>query len=100
MLRRYIFETKTSRAGVAPLLVFGNSSGDLSMAQYALQHGGRAYMLLCDDTERDYGNPETAASFAETCRALGFETISMRDEFETIYKTDAVKTAFAQGQAA
>lgn len=86
--------------GVAPLLVFGNSSGDLSMAQYALQHGGRAYMLLCDDTERDYGNPETAASFAETCRALGFETISMRDEFETIYKTDAVKTAFAQGQAA
>lgn len=86
--------------GAAPLLVFGNSSGDISMAQYALQHGGRAYILLCDDTERDYGNPETAASFAETCRALGFETISMRDEFETIYKTDAVKTAFAQGQAA
>lgn len=33
-----------------------------------------------------------AAAFAEECRALGFETVSMRDEFETIYKKDAVKT--------
>ncbi len=92
--------TVVEEIGAAPLLVFGNSSGDLSMAQYALQHGGRAYMLLCDDTERDYGDSETAASFAETCRALGFETVSMRDEFQTIYKTDAVKTAFEAEQAA
>ena len=78
--------------GVCPILVFGNSSGDLSMAEYAVQHGGKAYMLLCDDTVRDYGNPETAEAFAEECRELGFETVSMRDEFETIYKKDAVKT--------
>ena len=32
--------------GMAPVLVFGNSSGDFAMAQYALQHGGKAYMLL------------------------------------------------------
>ncbi len=50
-------------------------------------------MLLCDDTERDYGNPEAAAEFADEYRGLGFETVSMRDEFATIYKTDAVKTA-------
>ena len=74
--------------GRPPVLVFGNSSGDLSMAQYAAQHGGKAYMLLCDDTERDYGDPETAASFAETCASAGYETISMRDEFETIYAPD------------
>ena len=78
--------------GVCPILVFGNSSGDLSMAQYAVQHGGRAYMLLCDDTERDYGDPEEAAEFGETCKALGFFTVSMRDEFETIYKPGAVMT--------
>ncbi len=71
--------------GKAPILVFGNSSGDLAMAQYAVQHGGRAYMLLCDDTERDYGNLETAADFQETCQALGFETVSMREDFATIY---------------
>ncbi len=50
-------------------------------------------MLLCDDTLWDYGDPETAASFAETCRSPGFETISMLDTFETIYKTDAEKTS-------
>lgn len=57
-------------------------------------------MLLCDDPERDYGDPEAAASFAETCRLLGFETVSMRDEFETIYKTDARKTALVLKRAA
>ena len=92
--------TIVNEIGTAPLLVFGNSSGDISMAQYALQHGGRAYMLLCDDTGRDYGDPEAAASFAEACRELGFETVSMRDELETIYKTDALKTAFESVQAA
>ena len=86
--------------GVCPLLVFGNSSGDISMAQYAVQHGGRAYMLLCDDVERDYGNPAEAAEFEEACRALGFLTISMRDEFEAIYKSGAVKTETALQPAA
>ena len=71
--------------GAPPVLVFGNSSGDFAMAQYALQHGGRAYMLLCDDTERDYGDAEVAAAFAAECEARGFYTVSMRDEFETIY---------------
>lgn len=78
--------------GTAPLLVFGNSSGDISMAQYAVQHNGKAYMLLCDDTERDYGNLKTAESFEKTCSELGFETVSMRDEFETIYGDGVVKT--------
>ena len=30
--------------GKCPILVFGNSSGDLAMAQYVLQHGGKGYM--------------------------------------------------------
>ena len=77
--------------GKAPLLVFGNSSGDLAMAQYAVQRGGRAYMLLCDDTVRDWGDPETAAAFAETCVSYGYDTISMRDDFVTIYGEDVVR---------
>ncbi len=79
--------------GQIPVLVFGNSSGDLAMAQYALQHGGKAYMLLADDAEREYGDAEKAAAFAEECRALGFETVSMRDEFKTIYGRGVNKTA-------
>ena len=78
--------------GKAPILVFGNSSGDLAMAQYAVQHGGRAYMLLCDDTQRDWGDIETAAAFAETCASYGYETISMRDDFVTIYGENVIRT--------
>ena len=71
--------------GIAPVLIFGNSYGDFSMAQYALQNGGKAWMLLCDDTERDYGDADEAASFEKNCEEYGFGTISMRDEFATIY---------------
>ena len=79
--------------GEAPVLVFGNSYGDFSMAQYALQHGGKAWMLLCDDMERDYGDVDEATSFAESCEKFGFGTVSMRDEFETIYDDDITMEA-------
>lgn len=71
--------------GISPLLSFGNSSGDTAMAQYVMQHGGKAYMLLCDDTERDHGDTEEAASFKADCETLGIETVSMKNEFTTIY---------------
>ena len=80
-----------NQIGKAPILVFGNSSGDLAMGQYAVQNGGKAYMLLCDDTGRDYGNPEVAESFAQDCANLGFETVSMKNDFATIYGDEAVK---------
>ena len=78
--------------GQSPLLVFGNSSGDLAMAQYALQNGGKGYMLLCDDTERDYGNIETAASFEQECQKMGLETVSMKEDFALIYQEGFEKT--------
>ena len=74
--------------GRQPVLAFGNSSGDFTMADYALQNAqydGQAYMLLCDDTERDYGDAEAAANFAARCEAAGYHTVSMRDDFLTIY---------------
>ena len=71
--------------GIVPTMVFGNSSGDYAMGEYCVQHGGKAFILLCDDLERDYGSTETAEKCAEECREYGFETVSMRDEFETIY---------------
>ena len=62
------------------------------MAEYCIQHGGKAWMVLCDDVERDYGDQETAAAFAADCLNRGIETISMRDEFATIYGEDVVMT--------
>lgn len=71
--------------GVYPLLAFGNSSGDFAMGTYTVQNGGKAYMLLCDDTEREYGDTEKADKFAKECADLGFETVSMKNDFTTIY---------------
>lgn len=77
--------------GKPPVLVFGNSSGDLAMAQYAVQNGGRGYMLLCDDPDRDYGNLVTAEKFAKDCEKIGLKTVSMKKDFATIYKEGATK---------
>ena len=85
--------------GKSPILVFGNSSGDLAMAQYTVSNGGKGYMLLCDDTERDYGNLETAEKFAKECAEIGLETVSMKNDFTTIYKEDAVKVPAAPADA-
>ena len=91
----FLKDQKTNKAtsiqreiGKVPVLAFGNSTGDFSMATYTLQnkkYGGRAYMLLCDDTQRDYGDPEVAAAFKEKCDANGFYTVSEKDEFEKLY---------------
>ncbi len=78
--------------GAVPIMAFGNSTGDFSMAQYVLQHGGKVYMLLSDDEKRDYGNQKEASLFEKQCSELGFETISIKDEFETIYNKDVKKT--------
>ncbi len=77
--------------GKPPILVFGNSSGDLAMAQYAVQNGGRGYMLLCDDLDRDYGNLVTAEKFAKDCEKSGLMTVSMKNDFTTIYKEGVTK---------
>ena len=81
--------------GKMPVLCFGNSTGDFSMATYTLQnkkYGGRAYMLLCDDTERDYGDPDAAAAFKKECDKNGFFTVSEKDEFEILYPEGVQKT--------
>ena len=83
--------TIATEIGKGPALVFGNSSGDLAMGMYAIKAGGKGYMLLCDDTERDYGDPQVAAEFAKECEKIGLETISMKNDFTTIYGTNVKK---------
>lgn len=76
-----------------------------ALVAYLAEHGFTVFISsgseralvreLIADTERDYGDLDTAAGFAETCRALGFFTVSMKDEFLQIYKDSAVKTLYA-----
>ena len=82
--------------GDIPIIAFGNSKGDLSMGQYAVENGGQAYMLLCDDIERDYGKPDAAEEFRQECEALGFNTVSMKNEFATIYGDNVIKIDFSE----
>ncbi|MBQ1527123.1 MAG: haloacid dehalogenase-like hydrolase [Lachnospiraceae bacterium] len=74
--------------GKVPVLSFGNSSGDVSMAQYVInndQYETKAFMLMCDDLVREHGNMDKANAMLDTCNERGFEPISMRDDFATIY---------------
>ena len=74
--------------GEQPVLAFGNSSGDFAMANYALQnkdHPAKAFMLLCDNTEQDYGDPKVAEEFAAKCKDAGYTTVSMAKDWTTIY---------------
>ena len=74
--------------GQKPVLVFGNSSGDVPMAVYTVEdnpYKTAAFFLLCDDVERERGNPDKAASMKKTCDEKGWTTISMANDWTTIF---------------
>ena len=81
--------------GRQPVLSFGNSSGDISMNNYVL-HNNRyksaAFQLIADDDIRDYGDPEKGPELREKWEAMGYNVISMRDDWKTIYGEDVQKT--------
>ena len=81
--------------GIQPVLAFGNSSGDESMAIYTItdnEYPAEAFLLLCDDTQRDHGNTEKAQNVADMCKKDGYNTISMKNDFKTIYPEKAEKS--------
>ena len=74
--------------GQKPVLVFGNSTGDIPMALYSdteNPYRTEVFFLLCDDTEREHGNEKKADAIRETCAEYEWNTISMRDDWITIY---------------
>ena len=81
--------------GRKPVLSFGNSSGDVSMHMYTISdnpYRSAAFMLVADDDVRDYGNPVKNESLKQKWADYGFNVISMRDDFRTIYGDKVVKT--------
>ncbi len=87
--------------GQQPVLAFGNSSGDLAMEVYTISgnsYRSAAYMVLADDAKREYGDPEDAAEKKASYEKMGIETISMRDDFRTIYGDGVTKDAMARYQ--
>ena len=77
-----------NQIGKKPVLAFGNSMGDSGMLEYTLQdnpYNSASFFVLCDDTERELGNTEKAEKLKTTATERGWNTISMKDEFRTIY---------------
>ena len=82
--------------GVQPVLCFGNSSGDAAMANFTINNNkykSAAYMLCCDDTERENGNVEKADKMRKTCEENGYTAISMKNDWTTIYGDSVTKTS-------
>ena len=58
------------------------------MLEYTLQdnhYNSASFFVLCDDTERELGNKEKAAKLKEFALKRGWNPISMKNEFKTIY---------------
>lgn len=75
--------------GVKPVLSFGNSHTDDSMANYVIganEYKSLAFMLLCDDMKRENGNMKKADDMKRSCLENGWIPVSMRDDWNVIYE--------------
>lgn len=82
--------------GEQPVLAFGNAMSDASMLNYALSHPtykSMAFMLMCDDLEREYGNLKKAETVLnDGCNKYGWIPVSMKNDWKTIYGENVKKT--------
>ncbi|MCR5084665.1 MAG: haloacid dehalogenase-like hydrolase [Succinivibrionaceae bacterium] len=88
MLRFNKVEHIVTEIGKRPVLAFGNSSGDDAMLDYVAsgeRYPALSFTLLADDTEREYGNADYAGKVRKKGEGHGWFTISMRDDWKTIY---------------
>ena len=74
--------------GQQPVLSFGNSTGDSSMAEFVTSgnpYRSLAFMLCCDDLERENGNRAKADKMFALCQEFGWVPVSMKNDWTTIY---------------
>ena len=67
----------------------------MSMHNYTISNNtykSAAFMLIADDDQRDYGNPEKGPELREKWESSGYQVISMANDWKTIYGEDVVKT--------
>lgn len=82
--------------GQRPVLAFGNSGSDTSMMNYAIdsrnQYPAEAYMIVADDSVREWGTADWAEKSAEYTE-MGYVPISMEKDFAKIYPDTITKAA-------
>ena len=80
--------------GQQPVLSFGNSGGDQAMHIFTITNNpypAEAFMLVADDAERDYAVLEKTKDLPQKWSDLGFNVISMKNDFKTIYGENVIK---------
>ena len=80
--------------GKHPILLFGNSDGDSDMAKYVMnnkKYPSLAFMICCDDTERERGDKQKAEEMRQVCQENGWVPISMKEDWITIYGENVKK---------
>ena len=81
--------------GKQPVIAFGNSGGDSSMFNFTAtnpKYKTKIFVLLCDDTEREFGKLSGAEKMRKSAADNGWITISMRNDFKTIYGDNVKRT--------
>ncbi len=81
--------------GQQPVLSFGNSTGDSSMAEFVTSgnpYRSLAFMLCCDDTERENGSQSKADKMYALCEEFDWIPVSMKNDWTTIYGDGVVYT--------
>lgn len=81
--------------GKQPVLAFGNSGGDTSMLNYTItrnKYKSLSFLVICDDLERELGNTDKANKCVKLADSNGWQKISMRDDFKTIYGDNVKRT--------
>ena len=74
--------------GKQPVLSFGNSTGDASMAEFVTSNNpylSMAFMLCCDDEVRENGSASKAEKMEKLCAEFDWVPISMKNDWTTIY---------------
>ena len=64
------------------------------MANYALsnnEYNSLAFMLICDDFDRERGNKLSADKMKDLCKQNNFIPISMKNDWKTIYGENVTK---------
>ena len=83
--------------GKVPVLSFGNSSGDSAMHNYCMandRYMSQAFMLVADDDARDHANLEEGMKRQASWEKAGYNIISMKNDFKTIYGEGVKKVDF------
>ena len=82
--------------GKQPVLSFGNSTGDASMAEFVTSNNpypSMAFMLCCDDEVRENGSASKAEKMAKLCAEYDWVPVSMKDDWTTIYGDGVTRKA-------